>query len=362
MKTRPNYLNRQKRLTDTLASRAIDALLIRKRENIFYLTGARGEDSVLIASLSGNFIVTDARYTEEYTGSASGSTVVTIGAKDTTHCINDILKKACAKRVGFESANFTYSEFTALKRCLRGIKLTPVKGLVESLRIIKDPYEIRRIKEACVYGCRAMAYGLKNLNQSHTEGSLKRKIETYLLEQGITAPGFEIIVASGARSSMPHSIATNKKIKKGEMVVIDLGARNYGYNSDLTRTAFLGKIERKYSLVYNVVIDAQKKAIENIRPGVKASFIDDISREYIRDKGFGRYFVHNLGHGIGLEVHEGPRLSKQDNTILENGMTMTVEPGIYIPGWGGVRIEDIALVTEDGCQILTGGCEKVLCR
>lgn len=142
------------------------------------------------------------------------------------------------------------------------------------------------------------------------------------------------------------------------MVVIDLGAMDYGYNSDLTRTVFLGRIERKYSLVYQTVFDAQKKAIEAVRAGIRANLIDNISRQYIRDKGFGRYFTHSLGHGVGLETHERPAVSRRSKALLEKGMTITIEPGIYIPGWGGVRIEDTLLVTEKGCEILTGGCGK----
>lgn len=362
MKTRPNYLNRQKRLADILISKGLDALLIKKKENIFYLTGSRGEDSLLVASRSGIFVVTDARYSEEYKKSARNSSVVTTGIKNTLQCVYDILKKSRAARVGFEADNLTCSEFTALKKYLRKTRLVPAERLVESLRIIKDSHEIECIKKACVYGCQAMSYSLKNLAYSHTENSLKQKIEGWFLKKGFWPAGFETIVASGRNSSMPHALATDKKIRRGEMVVIDLGVRNYGYNSDLTRTVYLGRIERIYSRVYNVVLDAQKKAIDNIRPGVKASFIDNISRKYINDKGFGRYFIHSTGHGIGLETHEAPGLFGKSNVVLAQGMTMTVEPGIYIPGWGGVRIEDVILVTKNGCEALTGGNNKALCR
>lgn len=349
------HTNRQKKLKTLLASGVLDALLIRKKENIFYLTGARGEDSVLVISASGNSIITDARYAEEYSGSSKNCSIITTGANSGPQCIYDILKKDRARRVGFDPDSFTYSEIAVLKKYIRNTKLIPKAGVVESLRRVKDPYEIQCVRKACVYGLSAMSHGLKNLRFRHTERSLKREIEAYLLKNDIEPAGFEIIVASGKNSSMPHAIATDKKIKKEKMVVIDLGAKNYSYNSDLTRTYFLGRIERKCSDLYRIVLDAQRKAIDNIKPGVKASYIDNISRSYISEKGFGRYFVHSLGHGIGLETHEEPWLSGKSKAVLEQGMVVTVEPGIYIPGWGGIRIEDVVLVTKNNCEVLTEG-------
>jgi Xaa-Pro aminopeptidase len=350
-----HYVNRQKKIKRLLASRGIDALLVRKKENISYLTRARGEDSVLVVSGSGNYIVTDARYTEEYSLTSRNCSIVTSGVNSGVWLIRDILKKDRAVRVGFEPDIFTYSEIFVLKKRAEGLKFIPTAGLLESLRAVKDPCEIRYLRKACEYGLLAMSHGLKNLNAGHTERSLKREIKSYLLKKDIEPAGFDIMVVSGRNSSMPHASATDKKIKRGEIVIIDLGAKNYGYNSDLTRTSFLGRIERKYSEIYRIVLDAQKKAIENIKPGVRAGYIDNISRSYIYEKGFGKYFVHSLGHGVGLEAHEQPRLSPGCDTVLRQGMVVTVEPGIYIPGWGGVRIEDVVLITKDNCEILTGG-------
>jgi Xaa-Pro aminopeptidase len=349
------YVNRQKKIKKLLASRDIDALLVRKKENISYLTRTRGESSVLVISGSGNYIVTDARYAEEYSLASENCSVVVSGANSGARLIHDILKKDRAVRVGFEPDSFTYSEISVLKKRVRGLKFIPTSGALESLRAIKDPCEIRYLRKACEDGLLAMSHGLKNLNAGHTERSLKREIEFYLLKKDIEPAGFEIMVASGRNSSMPHAAATDKKIRRGEIVIIDLGAKNYGYNSDLTRTIFLGRIERKYSDIYRIVLDAQKKAIDNIKPGIKAGYIDNISRSYIYEKGFGKYFVHSLGHGVGLETHEQPRLSPGCDTVLRQGMTVTVEPGIYIPGWGGVRIEDVVLITKDSREILTGG-------
>ena len=202
-----------------------------------------------------------------------------------------------------------------------------------------------------------MNFGLRVVRPSLSEIILKKQLERFMASQEIEEADFDIIVASGKNASMPHASPSNKKIRKGEMVVIDLGAASYGYNSDLTRTVFLGRINRKFSHIYNIVLDAQNRAIDNIRPEVPIAYIDTISRKYISEKGLGKYFMHNLGHGIVLEVHEMPNISKTNTALLEQNMTVTIEPGVYIPGWGGVRIEDVVLVTNDGGEVLTKTCK-----
>jgi len=330
-----NYKARQKKLLKILESKSLDGFLIKKRENISYLVGAKGNEAVLFVAGKKFFLYKD---------------------------VEGLSKHVRSKRIGFESNNFSYSEYIILKKKLKNKALTPVKEAVESLRMVKDKDELMCIKAACRDASRLMNYALKNIRPSLRENSLKDRLEAYIAKKGMKRADFDIIVASGRNSSMPHARSSEKKIKNGEMVVIDLGIMNYGYNSDLTRTVFLGRIERKYSRIYNIVLDAQKKAIENIRPGLRVNYIDNISRQYIVNKGLGKYFIHNLGHGIGLEIHERPHLSKTNNTILQKNMVVTVEPGIYIPGWGGVRIEDDVLITKDGSEVLTKSSKKLLCK
>jgi len=357
-----NYVDRQKKLLGLLKKKNIDALLIRKRQNIAYLTGTRGEDAILFFSGKERLLITDPRYKEEYIRSIKNCRLMIAEDRGLHAYIAATSKKTHSMRIGFESNNFSYSEYTGLKKTLKKPALVPTKDMVESLRMIKDKDEIRHLKRACREGCCVMNYALKIARPRFSEESIRGQIEAYISKKGTRSADFDIIVASGKNASMPHASVSRRNIAKGEMVIIDLGTIDYGYNSDLTRTVFLDRINHKYSRVYNIVLDAQRKAIEGIRPGVRAKYIDSISRQYIIDKGLGRYFVHSLGHGIGLEVHEKPHISRNSNAILEKGMVVTIEPGVYIPGWGGVRIEDVVLVTKDGCEVLTKGCRKALCR
>jgi len=349
-----NYIDRQNKVLRLLALNALDALLIKKRQNIAYLTGIKGDDAILFLSSRKKILITDARYKEEYARVLKNSRLIIREQKEAYPEIKDISIRTRSRRVGFESHDFSYSEYCILKKKLKGINVVPVNEIVDSLRVIKDRDEVRCIKKACNDGSDVMDYALKVIRPSMSEVAVKNRIEAYIVKKGMKGADFDIIVASGENASMPHATASAKRIKTGQMVVIDLGIMNYGYNSDLTRTVFLGRIDRKYSRIYNIVRDAQKRAIEKIRPGISASHIDICSRQYISDRALGRYFVHNLGHGVGLEIHERPLISRKNNTLLKENMVMTIEPGVYIPGWGGVRIEDTVLVTKKGCQILTG--------
>ena len=348
-----DYIGRQNKLLRILESKSLDALLIRKKQNISYLTGTKGEDAILFASSKKNFLITDARHKEECTSSIKNSYLMIVTGEHIWASIGEVSKKTRSRRIGFESNNFSYSEYKALKKILKNKKLVPIKEMIESLRMIKDVNEINCIKSSCGHSCDIMRYGIKAIRPPITEMHVKNRIEEYIAKKGFKRADFEIIVASGKNASMPHASASKRNIKKKDLVLIDLGAMNYGYNSDLTRTVFLGRIDRKYLEIYNIVLDSQKKAIEKIRPGVQAKYIDNISRQYIIRKNLGKYFIHSLGHGIGLEVHENPSISRDNNTVLEANMTITVEPGIYIPGWGGVRIEDVVLITKNGCEVLT---------
>lgn len=348
-----NYIERQKKLLALLKDKSFDAFLVRKKQNIAYLTNTKGEDALLFVSTKKNFLITDSRYKEEYAKSIKNCQLVILKDKSIYASLGDICKKIGLKRIGFESNSFSYLEYAVLKKELKNKKLIPFRGAVENLRMIKENGEIEHIKKACKDGCGIMNYAIKSLKPGLSEKYVKLGVEEYIIKKGLKRADFDIIVASGKNASMPHASASDKKTRIGEMVVIDLGAMDYGYNSDLTRTVFLGKINRKFLYAHDTVKEAQKRAIEKIKPGIQLKYIDSISREYIRIKGFGQYFLHSLGHGIGLETHEKPAVSSNSDIILKKNMVITVEPGIYIPGWGGVRIEDVVLVTEKGCEVLT---------
>jgi len=350
--------DRQKRLARLLTHESLGAFLVRKKENIAYLTGTKGEDAVLFISPRKNILITDSRYEEEYKRDANGYCVRI--AKNRT--LGEIIAEACAETcpgpVGFEADRFTYHGYSSLKKQLGKKKLVPYINFIENLRMVKDETEIRLIKQACKHGAQLMNYAIRTAKPGISESGLKRAIEIYALENKIRPADFEIIAASGINASMPHAAASEKLIKRQEMLIIDLGAMYLGYNSDLTRTVFLGKIDRKYLHIYNIILAAQRMAIDRLKPGVYAKDIDAVSRQYISDRGMGSFFLHSLGHGIGRETHEIPAISHNSKIRLKKDMIITIEPGIYIPGWGGIRIEDTVLITGSGCEVLTKGAIK----
>jgi len=353
-----NYIDRQNTLIAYLKKKSIGAFLIRKKENIAYLTGSRGEGAILFISPKKNILITDSRYEEEYKKSAVKCSVRIAKNQFLGEIIKEICIEACSRLIGFEADNFTYQGYLNFKKQLGKIKLIPLTHIVENMRMLKDKSEIQLIRQACKYGAKLMNYAVKIAKPGISENSVKRAIEAYALKNNFSLADFDIIVASGANASMPHAAASERSIKKQEMVIIDLGAMHCEYNSDLTRTVFLGKINHKYLHIYNIVLASQSIAIEILKPGVYAKDIDAVSRQYISDRGMGSFFFHSLGHGIGRETHEIPAISQSSEIKLEKGMVVTIEPGVYIPGWGGVRIEDTALITENGCEVLTKGAVK----
>lgn len=348
-----NYIDRQNKLLKVLEEESLDAFLVRKKENISYLVGPRGEDAVLFISGRGNTLITDSRYKEEYAKGLKNCSLRIIKDKNIYESIEDIAYEMHSKRIGFESNNFSYASYLNLKKPLKHIKLIPLKETIENLRVIKDNSEIKYLRTACKNAFNVIEYGLRIAIPNQKETTVRNRIEEYIIKNGFKKAGFDIMVASGRNTSMPHIEPSEKIISKNSPLFIDLGAMYCGYNSDLTRSSYLGRISSKYLHIYNIVLDAQKRAIGCIRHGIKAKDIDAISRQYIIDKRLGKYFIHGLGHGIGLETHEAPNISRNSPTILQEGMVITIEPGIYIPNWGGVRIEDMVLVTETGCEVLT---------
>jgi Xaa-Pro aminopeptidase len=348
-----SHIARQRKLIAHLKKESIDAFLVRKKENIAYLTGARGEDAVLFVWAKGNVLITDFRYEEEYKKSAEKCSVRIAKNKNLQEIIAETCFETRSNNIGFEADSFTYQAYASLKKRLGKRKLIPLTQVVENLRVLKDNGEIQCIRQACKYGAQLMNHAIKVAEPGASENSVKRIIEAYALKNDICLAGFDIIVASGPNASMPHAAASERRIKRQEMVTIDLGAMYFSYNSDLTRTVFLGRINHKYLHTYNIVL-----AIENLKPGVYAKDIDAVSRQYISNRGMGSFFIHSLGHGIGRETHEIPAISQNSKIKLEKDMVITIEPGIYIPGWGGIRIEDTVLITEDGCEVLTKGAVK----
>lgn len=329
----------------------LDALLVSNPSNIFYLSGFSGHDSVLLVTQEENYIVTDFRFEQDAKKSASGFEIIAQPG-NLYQKISRIIRRLSLKRVGFESGHMTVRGAEFLTNLIAA-RLVPFFGLIESLRVIKYPDEISAIKTSACIAKNVLKIIIKEVKNNRTEKDIAVRIDFLLRKEGADSTSFDTIVASGENASMPHARPSNKKIRPGEAVVLDFGARRNNYTSDLTRTLFVGKISKQLSLVYSIVAAAQKKAINKIAPGVKISEIDRVARDYITKKGFGNYFGHATGHCVGIDVHELPSINSKNHTTLKEGMVFTVEPGIYMPGIGGVRIEDMVLVNKNGYEVLT---------
>jgi len=336
--------SRLQRLKTSLRRFSLDAIIVSNPSNIFYLSGFRGHDSYCLITPSSSFIITDFRYAQEAMRDAIGFDII-IGGGSLISKTAKLIKARSIRRVGFESAYMSFREAEYLARAISK-KLIPVSGLLEKQRIVKDESEIASIIRAAKIAKNALKKTVKEIKKGEIENIIAARLDFFLKTQGAESSAFDTIVASGPNSSMPHARASRSRIPQSQPIIIDCGARFAGYNSDLTRTHFVGKIYERFKLIYNIVASAQAKAIDAVRPSRKISDIDKAARDYICKKGFDRYFGHATGHGIGIDVHEGPAISSKNHALAREGMVFTIEPGIYIPGSGGVRIEDMVLVTK----------------
>jgi len=347
-----DYKKRLSGLRQAMVDASLDSFLVTSATNVSYLSGFRGTDAVMLITANDGYFLTDSRYIEEAEKEITKHIDVRLVEESTFTSIDAIVKSKKLKNLGFESMDLPYGVAHRLKDLLSKTGFVPVKNLVETLRCVKDKGEIERIKKAVKFAKEAFKKAARSVRPGASEELVRRKIELDLISKG-AACAFEPIIASGENSSKPHARATNRSFKNNDFVMIDMGAKVDGYNSDLTRTIVLGRMQKRFHKIYETVSQAQRKAIDRIAPGAKASDIDKAGRDHIKKSGFGKYFGHSLGHGVGMDVHEEPSVSPSSKTRLVAGMVFTVEPAIYIPGFGGVRIEDMVLVTDNGCEILT---------
>jgi len=348
-----DHQSRLKELRKQLGRRRLDGVLIADRKNIYYLSGFLGDDSWLLVTAEKALLITDFRFREQAEEEISPGYEVRIRTGESLSDKAAVLcRELSLKKIGFEECHLSCNSYFRLKKVLRKRELIPVGEPVEALRMIKDSEEIELLRCAARMTSRVLGMVMGGVTPEQTEFDLAGKL-TNGMWRGGGSPAFPTIVASGAHSSQPHAVALCHSIGEGSVLLIDLGVESDHYNSDMTRTFVLGNFPRRFKTIYRAVLSAQKQAIGAIRPGVKASQIDGTARSYLEKKGYGSFFGHSLGHGIGLDVHERPLIGVRSVDILKEGMVFTVEPGVYIPGWGGVRIEDTVLVTGEGCEILT---------
>jgi Xaa-Pro aminopeptidase len=354
--------DRLSRLRTLLAEQSIDALLVSQPENRAYLSGFTGSAGVLFVSAELALVATDFRYYEQLAIESPSFELVKV-----TSTFVDVLPEllarqpACCngisamKRLGFESDHVTVAEAQEWMGAAPDAEWVPTKGLVMEMRAIKDADEIQMLSEAIRLTDEALAVSVAQVWLGMTERQLAWLIESHIRTHGAPAVSFDVVVAAGPNGARPHARASDTVLPEGEPIVIDMGARLGGYCADLTRTICLGEPREpdRFWAIYNTVLRAQQAAEAAIRPGLTGQEVDAVAREMISEAGYGELFGHGLGHGVGLAVHEMPRLSRLATAPLVSGNVVTVEPGIYLSGWGGVRIEDVVLVTESGVEVLT---------
>jgi Xaa-Pro aminopeptidase len=329
----------------------VEGILFFDMANIRYLTGFTGSEGALFIGKGEPVLLIDGRYVTQAKRETNACEILHF--TDKTEGIARLLATSKVKVAGFESQALTYDAYEKLQRETEGISLKPLSDEIGHLRARKDSDEIVLLREAAKIAARALTATLERVTPGISERNVATLLEVTMAEMGSEKPSFETIVAAGDNSSMPHARPGGSELKNGDFVVIDYGAVYGGYHSDETCTYAIGKISREQEEVYEIVKYAHDRAIDAVKAGVSCKEIDGIARSYIEDKGFGPHFSHGTGHGVGLEVHEAPTVSARSTDYLEEGMIITVEPGIYIPGKWGVRIEDTVLVERDGCEIIT---------
>jgi len=345
--------NAADRLTERLPDAGIDVLLVTNLVNVRYLTGYTGSNGIALVGPATRTFITDFRYVEQ----AAKEVDSTFDRRRSAQRLTEGLEEALPEdevRLGFEAAHMSVSEHAQLRELLPSrIELVATSGLVEELRAVKQPDEVAAIRAAAALADEALSQLVAGGLTGHTERELALTLEYEMRRRGAERPSFDPIVAAGPHGALPHARPRDEAVPAGELVVIDWGAQLDGYCSDCTRTVATGAIDGEAQEIYQLVLDAQLAALDEVKPGAVGRDVDSVPRAAITAGGHGQHFGHGLGHGVGLEVHEAPRLAQPSEAVLAPGNVVTVEPGIYIPGHYGVRIEDLVVVTGDGCDILT---------
>jgi len=335
-----------------LEQKKLDAHLVTAVHNVRYVTGFTGSTGAAIITANRAILLVDSRYTLQAREECPWFEVREFSG-DVTSAAASVLNELGLARIGFEEAAVTYAQYRNLRRLLAaGKRLVRGQAIIDRLRLIKDADEISRIRECVQISDRCFSDLLSWIRPEMEEREVAIELDFCMRRSGADKPAFDTIVAAGPNAAYPHHRTSDAKLCAGQLVKLDFGAEIRLYPSDITRTVVLGRATAEQKEVYQIVLDAQLKAIEAIRPGIAGRDVDAVARDYIAQKGYGDKFGHGLGHSLGPGVHDGPGLSKTSNVVLEPGMVMTVEPGIYIEGWGGVRIEDDVLVTSSGCEVL----------
>lgn len=349
------FAKRRRKLSTAMRKAGLESLLVSHEPNVRYLTNFTGDSSLLLLGRGVELMISDSRFETQLKQECPDlETIIRTSRTTLTDCLTETLAQRKIKRVGIEGSSMTVSEFRKLSEKLPDVEFVPVEGLVEELREIKDQHEIAAIRRAIDQAQVAFQGVQAMFTPEMTEREVAHELEHLMRRRGAVKAAFDPIVGVGPQSALPHYRPAHARLSDSPFVLIDWGAvESEGYHSDLTRVLCTSKIPPKLDKLYRVVLQAHDSAIRELRPGVAGKVVDAVARKVIADAGFEKFFGHGLGHGIGLEIHEGPRLSPLAERILQPGMVITIEPGIYLPGVGGVRLEDDVLITEDGYEVLT---------
>ena len=345
--------SRYQRFLRRLQARDLDGFIITHPPNLFYLFGFSGSSGLAFCMDGNTLLLVDSRYIEQAHSQAINCSPLLVRTS-LEESLRTMLHSVPGKRIGIESKHLSHYQLLQIQphpRSRSDPEVVATTGLIEELRIIKEQTEIESLRQAFVISHRAYQRARRRIRVGLTELEVAARLEFELRHAGGEGISFETIVASGPRSSLPHGSASRKVLQKGESIVIDFGVKYQGYNSDLTRVYFLPGARRP--AIYNLVREAQQKALQTIRPGIRCCDVDRAARRFLSSKGYGAHFGHSTGHGLGLEVHELPMISSRSRRKLRKGMVFTVEPGVYLPGRHGVRIEDVVVVTQDGFRLLS---------
>ncbi len=336
--------------------------LITDLKNIKYLTGFEGSNGFLVLGKGKSYFISDSRYELYARNILKKNIEFVLQEGNLAENLRYCLEKEGSKELFVESHDISLGQFLELKKKLRGVKLSPVsENFVGNLRIVKGEEEVDTLRSAAKITDECVSHLLNFVRPGISEWDVVVEIESFYKGKGCSGCSFDPIVASGVGAAMPHYMPNgNKKLKKGECLLIDMGCIFNGYNSDLTRTFFIDRVNEELHGIYNIVKDAQARAIEAVKPGVTTGQLDRIAREVIESGGYGKFFTHSLGHGVGLDIHEEPALRSGGKLKLKKNMVITIEPGIYVSGLGGVRIEDMVLVTKGGCEVLTKSSKELI--
>lgn len=354
MELQGDYSTRIDRLRESLHACGLDALVVTALPNIRYLCGFTGSHAMLLAPAGGEPVLyTDPRY--EIQAGEESSCAVRVSKKPLIKAVAaDLARRRSLRRIGFEAGRIHYADYEALRNALPAArKLEPQTELVEKLRMVKSAAEIEAIRRSMAVAAEAYRKVIASVQPPVRELEVAAELDYQMRRLGAEKPAFDTIVLFGERAALPHGRPGPRALKQGDLVLVDVGAVLDGYSSDMTRMAVAGRPAERLRRLYQIVAEAQLAALGELRPGVKAGTVDCAARRVLERHGLESCFVHSTGHGLGLEVHEMPRLGKRETVRLAPGMVVTVEPGIYVEGWGGLRIEDTVVVTSNGCEILT---------